>query len=84
MTQRKGRRTPVQNEREYPHIVEMAVPPNGLGTKLDAMYDFHRERGIEARRGRGSRRDVQDFVWCCFANRSDADAFQKAFGGNSA
>jgi hypothetical protein len=61
----------------------MAVPPNGFGSKLNAMYDFHRERGLEPRRGRGQRRDTQDFVRWCFAKQDDAEEFSKAFGGNS-
>jgi hypothetical protein len=32
------------------------VPLGGLGTRLDAMHDWHRAKGIEAMRGR-SRRD---------------------------
>jgi hypothetical protein len=54
---------------------------NGFSVKLDAMHAFHRERGIEAHRGRGQRRDNQDYVRWCFARRSDAEAFAKAFGG---
>jgi hypothetical protein len=83
MSQRKGERAPAQNEREFPHLVKMVVPPNGFGSKLNAMYDFHRERGIEVRRGRGERRGEQDSVRWCFANRSDAEDFSRMFGGNS-
>ena len=83
MTQRKGERTGAQNERDYPNIVKLAVPPNGFGAKLDAMYEFHRSRGLDDRRGRGQRRDNQDCVRWCIANRSDAEAFEKAFGGKS-
>jgi len=61
----------------------MEVPPNGFGVTLDAMYQFHRERGIEARRGCGERREGQDFVRWCFASRSDAEAFEKVFGGKT-
>jgi hypothetical protein len=60
---------------------ELAVPPNGFGMKLDAMYAFHRERNLEAHRGRGERRDNQDYVR--FANRGDAEDFAKVFGGKS-
>lgn len=81
MTQRRGERTAAQNEREFPHIVEMEVPPSGFGTNLDSMYEFHRQRGIEARRGRGQRRDNQDHVRWCFAKPSDAQDFAKTFGG---
>jgi len=81
MTRRKGQRTPAQNEREFPLIVEMAVPPNGFGRKLDAMHAFHSERGLEARRGCGRRHAEQDFVRWCFANHEDAKFFAQTFGG---
>jgi len=77
-----GERTAAQNEREFPHIVELQVPPNGFGAQLDAMYEFHRKRDLEARRGRGERREERNFVRWCFANRSDAEAFAKTFGGS--
>jgi hypothetical protein len=83
LTPRKGKRTVAQNERDYPHIVELAVPPNGFGAALDAMYEFHRTRGLTDRRGRGVRRDGQDFVRWCFANPADAEDFAKVFGGKS-
>lgn len=60
----------------------MAVPPNGFGSKLNAMYEFHRERGLEARQGRGQRRGNQDFVRWCFNRQSDAENFAKTFGSN--
>jgi hypothetical protein len=53
MTQRRGERTAAQNERDFPKIVEFEVPPNGFGVKLDPMYEFHCQRGLETRRGRG-------------------------------
>jgi len=36
--------------------VEMIVPEGEFGKKLDAMYEWHRARGIKDQRGR-SRRD---------------------------
>jgi hypothetical protein len=53
MTRRKGERSAAHNERDFPHIVEFEVPSNGFGVRLDAMYEFHRQRGLETRRGRG-------------------------------
>jgi hypothetical protein len=53
MTQRKGERTTRQNEREYPNIVELPVPPNGFRAKLDLIQEFHRERGLDIRLRRG-------------------------------
>lgn len=81
MTRRKGEETAAQNERQYPYIVELPVPPNGLGSKLDSMYQFHRDSGIQPIRGRGQRRDSADYVRWCFADRDCAEAFSKAFNG---
>jgi hypothetical protein len=82
LTQRKGERTAAQNERDHPHIVELAVRPSGFGATLDAMYEFHRARGLSDRRGRSVRRDDQDFVRWCFANAVDAGDFANAFEGS--
>jgi hypothetical protein len=48
MARYKGRSGSKASERDFPHIVEIAVPPGGLGKQLDRMYDWHRARGIEA------------------------------------
>ena len=79
----KGERIATQNEREFPWIVELPVPPSGLGLQLDfdAIYNFHRECGIEVHRGRGRRLNGVDVVRWCFGSRVDAIAFAKAFGG---
>jgi hypothetical protein len=55
------------NERDYPHIVELAVPEGGFRRTLDALYEWHGERGIESRRGRGQRRDDREYLRWCFA-----------------
>jgi hypothetical protein len=81
-SQRKGEYTAAQNERECPYIVEVPVPQNGLGATLLAMHEFHHDRKLEHRRGRGQHRDGRDYVRWCFAHIADADAFQKAFGAN--
>jgi len=81
MTRRKSERTVRTNERECPHIIELAMPPGGLGAKLDLIHAFHRQRGIDIQRGRSQRRDDQDYVRWCFATREDAEAFKVAFGG---
>jgi hypothetical protein len=70
MTRRKGEITARMNERDYPHIVELALPDGGFGRELDAMHDFRRLRGIERRRGRRQRRDDREFVRWCFASVS--------------
>ena len=50
------------NERHYPHIVELPLPSAGFRSKSDDMLAFHRERGIEPRRGRGWHDDEQYYV----------------------
>lgn len=80
MTRRKGERTTAQNERECPNIIELKMPPNGLGAKLDLIHEFHRQRGLDIRGGLGQRRNDQDFVRWCFANREDVEVFEKRFG----
>ena len=58
MTRRKREITGLANEQDFPHLVELAVPPEGFrGTFLE--FDaFHRERRIPVRRGR-SRHEVK-------------------------
>ena len=52
VARRKGEITGATNERDFPHVVELALPPDGFKseTELDA---FHRERELQVRRGRG-------------------------------
>lgn len=61
--------------------MEIIVPPGGLGKQLDAMYDWHRERDIEARRGRGRRDENRDIIRWCFVDQKTAADFAAAFGG---
>ena len=82
MTTRKGERTSRTNERDFPHLVEMPVPPGGFGRHLDAMHDWYRTRGIESRSGRGRYEEGQHFVRWCFADAATADAFKADFGGD--
>ena len=82
MARYKGRSSPNLIERDFPHIVEVAVPLGGLGKRLDAIHAFHAERGMPSRHGRG-RRDAEgrDYVRWCFADVSTADDFAAQFGG---
>jgi hypothetical protein len=76
---RKGEITSRINERDFPHLVELELPPGGLGEGDLAISAFHRERGIELRYLR--REDSQVCVTLCFAEPAAADAFQRRFGG---
>ena len=79
MARYKGRLSAKNIERDHPHMVEIVVPPNGLGRRLDDMYEWHRARGIEAQRGRWRREDGRDYVSWCFAEAEAAAAFKANF-----
>jgi hypothetical protein len=68
-------------KREFPHLVEVAVPPCGLGKQLDAMHAFHTERDIKACLGRGRREDNQDYLRWYFADAITAASFAIEFMG---
>ena len=40
MTRYKGRQSAKAVEQDFPHFVDMVVPPGGLGSKLDACTNF--------------------------------------------
>jgi hypothetical protein len=79
MNRRKGEIITRKNERAYPHIVELLLPSGGF--RSNDVLAFHRGRGIEHRRGRGSYADGQYYVRFCFADPAHADAFRERFGG---
>jgi hypothetical protein len=69
------------NERDYPHMVELPVPPDGFRDTSAAIIAFHRDRGIEIKHGQGSYDEGRFYVRYCFADPVVADAFRKRFGG---
>jgi hypothetical protein len=79
----RGERTAAQNERDFPHIVELQVPPNGFGVKLDAMYAFHRERNLRPTGDAASGATIK--TMCVGVSRTGATRkiLQKFFGGKS-
>ncbi len=81
MTRYKGRTSQKATEREFPYVVEIAVPPRGLGKRLDAMHAFHAERGILACLGRGRHEDGKDHLRWYFADARTAVSFAAEFGG---
>jgi hypothetical protein len=81
MSRRKGEVTSGMNERDFPHLVELALPSGGFRSTSEDFLAFHRERGIQERRGRGRNEDGQFFVTFCFGDPRLADAFQAQFGG---
>jgi hypothetical protein len=81
MTRRKREITGLANEQDFPHLVELALPPGGFRTVLLEVDAFHRERRIPVRRGR-SRHEVKPFyIRFCFPDTATADAFRNRFGG---
>jgi hypothetical protein len=81
MARRKGEIIASMNQRDYPHIVQLPLPLGGFRSQSDDMLAFHRERGIEPRRGRGWHDDDRYYVRYCFADPAHADAFRDRFGG---
>ena len=77
----KARASTKETERHYPHIVELMVPLNGFGTKLNVMHNWHFNRGIQAQRGSGRYHKGRHYVRWCFGGSEDAKAFQDEFGG---
>ena len=77
----KGQIKTTEIERRYPHIVELIVPLNGFGTKLNDMHEWHALRGIQTQRGSGRYRDGRHYVRWCFGGSEDAKVFQAEFGG---
>ena len=43
----KGRASAKSIERENPNIVELAVPPNGLGKTMDLIVTFHANQNTD-------------------------------------
>jgi hypothetical protein len=81
MSRRKGEITGRMNEREFPHLVELALQPGGFRSRTSKFNAFHRERGIFIRHGRGRHEAEQFYVRFCFHDAATADAFREHFGG---
>ena len=80
MSVRKGRLTAAQIDREWPHQVEIPVPPQGLGHRLNDLHSGAAELdpGYRAR----SRTDgAEHFIRFCFKYSDAAVAFQERCGG---
>jgi hypothetical protein len=66
MTRRKREITGLANEQDFPHLVELALPPGGFRSVFLEIDAFHRERRIPVRRGR-SRHEAERFhIRFCF------------------
>ena len=83
MTRRyKGRPSGKTIASDFPYIVEIAVPPGGLGKRLNAMHAFHDQRGIQvAHLPHRHDDDKGDYLLWCFARRTIAEEFAAEFSG---
>jgi hypothetical protein len=52
MIRRKSENVRLRNERDFPNLVELALPPEGFRGVVLEIDAFHRERRIPVRRGR--------------------------------
>ena len=66
-------------EKDFPHFVDVAVPPGGLGNTLNAMYEFHTRHGIPPKRGHARSDANGNVIRWCFADPAIAAAFAKEF-----
>ena len=81
MTRRKLEIAGLANEQDFPHLVELALPPEGFRGVLLEMDAFHRDRRIPVRRGRSRHEVKQVYIRFCFPGAATAEAFRNRFGG---
>ena len=84
MSRYKGRASPKEIEKDFPHIVEMRVPLGGFSSKLDTIHRWHETRGIRAINSTGRRdENNRDYIRWCFADEAIASEFAREFGSAS-
>ena len=81
MTRRKREIVGLMNERDFPHIVELALPPGPFGSVVLEIDAFHREQRILVRRGQSRHEAKQSYIRFCFSDAATADGFRNRFGG---
>src|SRR5262245_51491302 len=82
MTRRKREMVGLTNERDFPHLVELAFAAGGFRSVFLEIDAFHRERRIPVRRGRSRHEAEQQlYIRFCFPDTATADAFHNRFGG---
>jgi len=81
MTRRKREIVGLMNERDFPHLVELALPPGPFRSVILEIDAFHREQRIPVRRGRSRHDAKQSHIRFCFPDTATADAFRNRFGG---
>jgi hypothetical protein len=80
MIRRKSETVRLRNERDFPHLVELALPPEGFRDVFLQIDAFHRERHLPVRRGRSRHKAKQFYIRFCFPDTATADAFRNCFG----
>jgi hypothetical protein len=81
MIRRKSETVRLTNERDFPHLVELALPPKGFRSVFLEIDAFHRDRRIPVRRGRSRHEVKQVYIRFSFPDTATADAFRNRFGG---
>jgi hypothetical protein len=81
MTRRKREIIGLTNERDFPYLVELALPSGGFRSVFLEIDAFHRDRRIPVRRGRSRHEAEQSYIRFCFPDTANADAFRNRFGG---
>lgn len=74
-SRRKGEMGRKQIDREYPHQVEIAIPPGGLGRTLDTLHAWAMGADLDYKT-RSVRFPVDAMRWC-FRDEASAEAFRK-------
>jgi len=78
---RKRKTTVRVSPRRYPFIVQILVPEEGFGLRLDAINAWHRYTNNRQRRTRPHQIGQQKFSRWCFENMQAAEKFRERFGG---
>jgi hypothetical protein len=63
MSRRKRESIGLANERDFPHVVELAVPPGGFRSAFLEFDAFHRGHRIPVRRGRSRHEGEQFYIF---------------------
>ena len=67
MTRCKREIVGLRNERDFPHLVELALPLGPFRSVFLEIDAFHRERRIPVRRGRSRHEVKQVYIRFCFS-----------------
>jgi hypothetical protein len=64
---------------DFPFVVKITVPPGGLVKRLNAMHDFHHDRGIQLAVLPHQHDIGGNYLLWCFARSSTAEEFAAEF-----